>query len=109
MNAAGLIFVLNGVSAGLGMPHFQTIVKNGSVSEDEFTGTQKGLANVIATLKKTPVEKIEAMVDKYNDELTAHLDSFDGEWGKDSLAGFRDAQVMLGYVTSVMAQSGLSN
>ena len=63
---------------------------------------------VITTLKNTPGNKIEAMVDQFNDELTAHLDSFNGEWGSDLLAAFRDAQIMMGYVTTIMAKSGLS-
>ncbi len=109
MNAAGMTFVLTGVSSSLGMPFYQTIVTNGSVSQSEFTGTQTGLADVITTLKNTPTDKIEAMVDEYNDELTAHLNSFNSEWANDLLAGFRDAQTRLGFVTSVMAQSGLSN
>jgi len=108
MNAAGLTFVLSGVTAVLGMPFFQSIVTNGSVSQDEFTGTLNDLTAVTATLKNTPGDKIETMVDLYNDELTAHLNSFNSEWGTDLLAAFRDAQVMAGYVTTIMAKSGLS-
>lgn len=108
MNAAGMTFVLTGVSAVLGMPFFQSIVTNGSVSQGELDGTRSDLAAVITTLKNTPSSKIEAMVAQYNDELTAHLEKFNAEWGQDQLAAFRDAQIMAGYVTSVMAKSGLS-
>jgi hypothetical protein len=107
MNAAGMTFVLGGVSAVLGMPFFQTLVTNGSISQGELDGTRKNLGAVIATLKNTPGNQIEPMVDKYNDELTAYLDKFNSEWGQDLLGAFRDAQIMMGYVTSIMAGSGL--
>ena len=107
MNAAGLTFVLGGVSAVLGMPMYQTLVTKGSITQAELDGTRNDLSAVIATLKNTPAEKIEAMVDKYNDELTAHLDKFNAEAYLDYLAGLRDAQIMAGYVTSIMAKSGL--
>lgn len=108
MNAAGMTFVLGGVYSVLQMPFFQSIVTNGSVSQGEFTGTLSDLGAVLTTLKNTPGNKIEAMVDQFNDELTAHLDSFNSEWGSDQLAAFRDAQIMMGYVTTIMAKSGLS-
>ena len=108
MNAAGMTFVLGGVSAVLGAPMFQSLVTNGSVSQDEFDGTRKDLSSVIATLKNTPSEKIEAMVDEFNDDLSEHLDKFNSEWTQDELGAFRDAQVMAGYVTTIMAKSGLS-
>jgi len=62
MNAAGLTFVLGGVYSVLQMPFFQSIVTDGSVSQDEFSGTLSDLGAVIATLKNTPGSKIEAMV-----------------------------------------------
>lgn len=109
MNAAGMTFVLGGVYAVLQMPFFQSIVTNGSVSQDEFSGTLSDLGAVITTLKNTPGSKIEAMVDQFNDQLTAHLHSFNSEWGSDVLAAFRDAQIMMGYVTTIMAKSGVRN
>ncbi|MDQ3130592.1 MAG: hypothetical protein M3Q99_07510 [Acidobacteriota bacterium] len=108
MNAAGMTFVLGGVYSVLQMPFFQSIVTNGSVSQSEFSGTLSDLGAVIATLKNTPGSKIEAMVDKFNDELTTHLDNFNSEWGSDLLAAFREAQILAGYVTTIMAKSGLS-
>lgn len=107
MNAAGLTFVLNGVASVLTMPMFQTLVTNGSIAQDELDGTRKDIAAVVATLQNTPGEKIEAMVDQYNDELTDHLNKFDSEWTQDYLSAFRDAQMMAGYVTTIMAKSGL--
>lgn len=108
MNAAGLTFVLNGVSSVLTMPMFQTLVTNGSISQGELDGTRSDLAAVVKTLQNTPGEKIEAMVDQFNDELTEHLNKFDSEWTTDYLSAFRDAQMMAGYVTTIMAKSGLS-
>ena len=108
MNAAGMTFVLTGVSATLGMPFFQSLVTNGSIRQDELDGTREDLAAVIATLRNTPSAKIEAMVDEFNADLTATLDKFNAEWGTDLLGGFRDAQIMAGYVTTIMAKSGLN-
>lgn len=107
MNAAGLTAVLNGVIAGLKTPFYKSIVTNGSVGQDEFDGTLGGLIAVQATLKKTPGPKIEAMVDRYNAALTAHLDKFHGERTEHPLQAFRDAQVMAGYIATIMAKSGL--
>jgi hypothetical protein len=108
MNAAGLTFVLNGVSSVLTMPMFQTLVTSGQISQGELDGTRSDLAAVVSTLRNTPGDKIEAMVDQYNDELTQYLDKFDSEWTQDYLSAFRDAQIMAGYVTTIMAKSGLS-
>ena len=107
MNAAGMTFVLGGVYSVLQMPFYQSIVTNGSISQSEFSGTVKDLGAVIATLKNTPGDKIEAIVDEYDNELTTHLNNFNSGWGNDLLAAFREAQMMLGYVTSVIAKSGI--
>jgi hypothetical protein len=107
MNAAGLTVALSGIAGVLGMPFYQDLVTNGSISQDELDGTRHNLSAVIATLKNTPSEKIEAMVAQYNEDLSAYLDKFNAEGQKDSLAGFKDAQIMLGYVTTIMAKSGL--
>lgn len=107
MNAAGLTFVLSGVSAVLGMPFFQTLVTDGSIRQDELDGTRNNLSAAITTLKNTPREKIEALVAQYNDELTAQLDKFNAGWGHDLLGAFRDAQIMAGYVTTIMAKAGI--
>lgn len=109
MNAAGLTFVLSGVTAVLGMPFFQTIVTDGSIQQDELDGTRNNLSAVITTLKNTPQDKIEALVAQYNDELTAQLDKFNAEWGHDLLGAFRDAQLMAGFVATIMAKAGIRN
>ena len=108
MNAAGLTFVIGGVSTVLGTSFFQTLVTNGQIAQDELDGVQSDLSAVLATLKNTPSAKIEAMVDEYNDELTQRLNDFDSQWTQDYLAAFRDAEVMAGYVATIMAKSGLS-
>ena len=107
MNAAGLTFTLGGVNAVLGMPFFQNIVTNGSVTQGELDGTREQLRGVYQTLQNTPGDKIEAMVDEYNDDLTAHLDKFNSGWGTDLLGAFREAQIFAGFISSVMAKSGL--
>lgn len=107
MNAAGLVFILKGVSAVLGMPDFKALVTDGSVSQDEFDGTRHNLSSIIATLQNTPSEKTEAMVAKYDEELTAHNDKFNTKTHEQALNSFRNAQIMMGYVTMVMAKSGV--
>lgn len=106
MNAAGLVFILQGVSGSLGMPFYQSLVTDGSVSQDELDGTRRNLSAVITILKNTPAEKIEAMVAEYNELLTVHLDKFQAGQG-DLLGNFRNAQIMAGYVTTIMSKSGL--
>lgn len=86
---------------------FQTLVTSGQISQGEFDGTRSDLAAAIATLKNTPGDKIEALVDQYNDQLTQYSDQFDSEWTTDYLTAFRDAQTMAGFVTTIMAESGL--
>jgi hypothetical protein len=109
MNAAGMTFVLSGVSSVLGMPFFQSLVTDGSIRQDELDGMRSNLSAIVTTLRKTPPDKIETMVAQYNDQLTANLDKFNAGWGHDLLAAFRDAQIMAGYVTTIMAKSGLED
>jgi hypothetical protein len=107
VNAAGLTFMLAGVSAVLGMPDFQSVVNDGIVSQDEFEGTRRQLSAIIATLKNTPPEKIEALVAQYDEELTAHLDKFNTKTHEHAPDSFRNAQIMIGYVTTIMTKSSL--
>jgi hypothetical protein len=106
MNAAGLGVVLHGVLAGLKMPFYESLVTDGSIAKDEFDGTLSHLTAVDATLKKTPHQTIEAMVAQHDEVLSEHIKKFEGEWSSDLLAGFRDAQTLAGYVTTIMAKSG---
>ena len=48
-------------------------------------------------------------VAQYNDELSQALNAFDGDWAGNRLQGFRDAEVMIGFVTTVMGKSGLTD
>lgn len=107
MNAAGLIFSLKGVSAALGMPFYQSLVTDGGVSQGELDGTRHNISAVIRTLTNTPPEKIEALVAEYDPDLTAYLEKFNAMNQTDLLSGFRNAQVMAGYVTTIMAKAGL--
>ena len=108
MNAAGLTFVLSGVVAALKHPSFEKLVTDGKISQSEFHGTIANLDAVLTTLRKTPQPAIEKMVAEFDDELTEHLTKFNLEWiSNDRLAAFRDAQNMAGYITTVMAKSGL--
>lgn len=107
MNAAGMIVNLTQVSGVLGMPYYQPPVTDGSVSQGELDGTRHNLSAVIATLKNTPSEKVEALVAQYDEELTAHLKKFQTIGQQDFLGGLKNAQPMAGYVTMIMAKSGL--
>lgn len=108
MNAAGLTFVLSGVVAALKHPYSEKLVTDGKISQSEFHGTTANLDAVLTTLRKTPHSEIEKMVAEYDDELTEHLSKFNGEWiSNDLLAAFRDAQNLAGYITTIMAKSGL--
>lgn len=107
MNAAGMIVALSGVSGVLGMPFYQSLVTDGSISQSELDGTRHNLSTVIATLKKTPSERIEALVAEYNEELTAHLEKFNAIGQQDFLGGLKNAQAMAGYVTTIMDKSGI--
>jgi hypothetical protein len=107
MNASGLFVMLNGVSGVIGRAYFQHIVTDGSVSQDELDGTRQNLSAIVATLKNTPTDKIEALVAESDELLTEHLDKFNAS-GVDNLAAFRHAQMMAGYVTTIMAKSGIT-
>jgi hypothetical protein len=107
MNAAGLVFILNGVSGALEMPYYQSLVTDGKISRDEFDGTRHNLSAALATLKKTPLEKIEALVAEYDEVLTEYLSKFNAVEQLDFLSGFRLAQVIAGNVATIMAKSGL--
>src|SRR3954464_10239577 len=100
MNTAGMLVALRQVYGTLGMPFYQSIVSDGSVSLSEFYGTHQHLAGVISTLEATPLEKLEALVAENNENLSAHLDKFNAIGQQDFLGGFRTAQTMVGYVTT---------
>ncbi|MDT7543593.1 MAG: hypothetical protein QOE33_3497 [Acidobacteriota bacterium] len=104
MNAKGLLVMLTTVSSSLNSFFFDNLA---GVHADELAGTRSNAAALVATLHKTPEEKIEVMVSKHDTELTAALTAFQRDWQGDRLKGFRDAQIMLGFVSTVMAKSGV--
>ena len=99
--------MLNEVSSALGMPYYQSLIKDGTISQGEFDGTRKNIAVALAALQNTPHEKIEALVAENNDKLTAHMDNFSAKEQTDFLTGFREAQVMAGFVTTILAKAGI--
>lgn len=107
MNAKGLIVGLDSAAQALGWGFVQKLVTDGSVSQGELDATRKGLSAASAALKKTPSEKIDAMVAEYDDELTSYFGKFQAGWQQDPLGGFRNVQVMEGYVTTILAKSGI--
>ena len=98
--------MLDGVVRGMKMPHFRRAVIAGGVS-DEFDGTLSNLAAVEHTLTTVPHEKLEAMVAHFNQQLTAHVDKFHKDSDQHALTAFREAQLLAGFITTVMAKSGL--
>jgi hypothetical protein len=58
-------------------------------------------------LKNTPREKIEGLVTQYGEDLTPHNDKFNIKTHEHALDSFRNAQIMIGYVTAIMTKSGL--
>jgi hypothetical protein len=76
MNGAGMIFMLDVLAGDLGMHFYQSLVTDGHIGQGELDGTRSNLAAVVATLRKTPPDKIEPMVAKYNDQLTEHGDKY---------------------------------
>jgi hypothetical protein len=107
MDASGFITLMGFVSATLKNPPFQSLVTDGSISQGELDGTRSDLAAVYATLNKTPRDKIEAMVAQFNEQIMGHLDKVVDGWGSDTLGAFQQAQILAGYVTTIMAKSGL--
>lgn len=107
MNAAGLAAVLGGLSARLNMAFYGGIVTSGQIKQDELDGTRKMASTAVTTLRNTPPDKLEGLVSKYNDLLTQSLTNFNSKGTKDLLGSLRDAQVMLGYVSTILAKAGI--
>ena len=111
MNAKGLPFILSGVIADLvmgGVPSFyQKLVDDGAVSQGELDGTVKNLKALVATLKKTPENKIEALVAQFDAQLTDYLNKFNALGAGASIEKFRIAQIMSGFARTIMAKGGV--
>ena len=107
MNAAGVVFAVAAVAGALDLPHFQTLVANGSISQDEFDGTQSNLKSALTTLRNTPQDKIEALVAQSDEDLTAYLQKFNAMGSGASIEKFRLAQIMSGLAVSIVAKAGV--
>jgi hypothetical protein len=107
VNAQGLGVMLNGVLSGMTFPHFRRVAVEGGVSEGEFDATLANLAAVEATLKTVPHEKLDAMVARFDPQLTAHVQKFHKAVEQHALPAFREAQTLAGFITTVMVKSGL--
>src|SRR5258706_9250843 len=106
MNAAGLVVTLHGVSAGLKMTAwFEGIVTSGKVKKDELDGAVQ-MAQALATdVRNAATAKLEPLVAHYNHLLTKHSDSFHAKKGHDPIGALREAQMMLGYVTTILMKA----
>jgi hypothetical protein len=108
MNAKGLPVMLQGVLATLEMASiYQKLVTDRTISQGELDGTRHNLKATIATLKKTPGAKIEALVAHYDAQLTAYLHKFQALGAEHLIEKFRLAQIMLGFAATIMAKAGL--
>ncbi len=70
-------------------------------------GTRNNLKALVATLKNTPEEKIEALVGEFDEDLTAYLNKFNALGSGASIEKFRLAQIMSGLAVSIMAKAGV--
>lgn len=107
MNAAGLKVMIGHVASMIDQPIFFDKLTNEGISADELKGTRQDATALAKALDTTPAEKIEALVTHYNDLLTHALDKFMGGWQMNQLQGFRDAQVVIGFVTSLVNKAGI--
>ena len=101
MNAAGLKFTLTSVAAVINSSVFFDSLTNEGVSAAELNGTRQDANAIVKALNTTPPEKIEELVAQHDDQLTTALETFHGDWTMNRLQGFRDAQVMVGLVTTI--------
>src|SRR5947207_9342224 len=107
MNSQQFMFELGAVSITLKAPMFDALAKDGKITKGEIDNTRERLKDIVTTLNKTPFNKIEAMVSQYGAQLDTHFRKFESVWVRDHLAGFHEAQIMLGFVTSILAKSGI--
>jgi hypothetical protein len=98
--------MLNGVLSGMKLAHFRRAVIGGGVSEGEFDGTLGNLTSVEASLGTMPHEKLEAMVGRFNAQLTTHVQKFHNDSAEHAVPAFREAQTLAGFIASVMVKSG---
>ena len=107
MNAAGPRMLLTTIDSVINSPPWYDDIVNQGVSPQELQGTRAQLSHLDRAMLATPHEKIEALVAEYDAELTPLTDKFQGEWQKDRLSGFHDAQLFIGYVASIFNKAGI--
>lgn len=99
--------MLGGVSAVLSFPFYEDLVKNKQITKAEFDSTTERAKDLVETLKRVPANKLDALVATYDEQLTEHAAEFNAEWPSNYLAAFKDAEILLGFVTSILAKAGI--
>jgi hypothetical protein len=107
MNTQELMFRLGVVSVTLGAPMFDALAKDGKISKGEIDNTRERLKDIVTLLNKTTLSKIEEMLAQYGDQLEEHYGKFESRWVRDHAAGLQEAQIMLGFMTTILAKSGI--
>ena len=107
MNAAGLKVTINNVAEIINSSVWFDKLTGEGISADELKGTRQNATALVKALAATPPEKIESLVAHYDGVLTSAFNKFQGEWQMNFLQGFRDAQIMLGFVTSLCNKAGI--
>src|SRR4029077_2329683 len=107
MNTQQLMFQLGAVSSTLKAPMFDALAKDGKITKGEIDSTRERLKDIVTALHKTPFNKIEAMLAEYGAQLNEHFQNFESVWIRDYSAGLHEAQIMLGFMTSILAKSGI--
>ena len=107
MNAAGLKFMMTSLASTLNSPIWYGDLSGEGVSAGELKGTQQDATALLDTISKTPPEQIEQLVAQFDGVLTNAMETFQGEWQANRLQGFRNAQVMLGFVRSLFNKAGI--
>jgi hypothetical protein len=107
MNSQQLMFQLGAVSSTLRAPMFDALAKGGKITKGEIDNTRERLKDIVTTLNATPFNKIEAMLAQYGAQLNEHFQKFESQWIRDYSAGLQEAQIMLGFMTTILAKSGI--
>lgn len=80
---------------------------NEGVSAAELNGTRQQARSLANAISATPSEKIETLVAHYDEQLTNANQTFQASWQMNQLQGFRDAQIMIGFVASLLNKAGI--
>lgn len=107
MNAAGLRFFMIGLADTLNSPIWYSDLTAEGVSAGELKGTQQDATAIVNTINDTPPERIEQLVAEFDGVLTHAVETFQGDWQSNRLQGFRDAQIMIGFVTTLFNKAGI--